>query len=261
MKKIVLNILTATLLMVVCIGCGGGGDRMRMTVEGSGEVSFSLNGSGMVTVDWGDGSSRIIRELDGNRTSFSRVYSGSGRRTITITGNEITELSVGNERLTNLDVRHNIQLRRLSVSGGQLTSLDLRNNTALTNLIVGNIPLTNLDVSRNTALTNLFVSHTQLTSLDVSNSAGLTELVVGNNQLTSLDVSNNTNLQSSLRVNDNQLTASALNALFESLPQGYRRWDSWEQRYIYSHQISIFNNPGTNEANTSIASARGWVVW
>ena len=150
---------------------------------------------------------------------------------------------------------------RLEVSG-QLTSLDVSRNTALTRLEVsGQGQLTSLDVSRNTALRSLGVWDGQLTSLDVRNNTALIELFVEYTQLTNLDVSNNTELRY-LRISRNQLTTSVLNTLFESLPQGHSRyWDRWEQRYIYSHRIFIGNNPGANEANTSIASARGWGVY
>ena len=274
MKKIVVNVLTAILLMVICIGCGGGGDRMRMTVEGSGEVRIFLRGSGTATIDWGDGSDRTTHELNNDwGTEFSKVYARSGRHTITITGNDIIGLQVGG--LTSLDVRRNPKLMRLQISGpltsldlsnntaltsleiwgSQLTSLDLRNNTALGFLRVHDSQLTSLDLSRNTALTGLNLESNQLASLNVSNSAELRFLLISDNQLTSLDMRNNIALRE-LRVSNNQLTASALNALFESLPPGQEWWDDGRRR----SGISIGNNPGANEANRSIATAKGWYI-
>ena len=189
MKKVVVKILSAIVVMAVCIGCGGGNDRMRMTVEGSGEVSIILTGSGTVTIDWGDGSDRTTRELD-REGWFSKTYAGLGRHTITITGNDITGLGWG------------IDTRGSRMQGGAT--------------------LTSLDVRRNPKLMRLDVRNTQLASLDLSRNTALTVLNVENNQLTSLDLSRNTKLFE-LWVNRNQLTTSALNALLESLPQAHRR--------------------------------------
>ena len=230
MKKLVVKILSVIVVMAVCIGCGSGGYRMTMTVEGSGSFSFELRGSGIATVDWGDGSDRTTHELSGERgRTFSKVYAGSGRHTITITGNDIIGLTVGSSQLTGLDVRRNTKLMRLEVTQGQFT---------------------NLDVSRNTALTRLWIENTQLTSLDLSNNTALTSLMIRRTPLASLDVRNNTTLNW-LNVNPNQLTASDLNALFESLPHR----DGSERGRIF-----IGNNPGTSDANRSIAEARGWYV-
>ena len=228
MKKIVVKILSAVVVMAVCIGCGGGGDRMRITVEGSGEISFSLSGSGMATVDWGDGSDRTTLELNERGTRFSKVYASSGRHTITITGNDMIGLGMHSERLISLDVRRNPKLKWLNVSGKQLTSLDLRNNAALTSLTILGTQLTNLDLSRNTALTGLGVRQGQLTNLDLSRNTALTWI----------------------DIQFSQLTTSALNALFESLPPA-----SGE-----NNRINIGYNPGTNDANRSIAEAKGWRV-
>ena len=243
MKKIVVNILTA---IIVCIGCGGSGDRMRMTVEGSGRVAFTLQGSGTAIVDWGDGSDRTIRQLSSGGTSFSKTYARSGRHTITITGNDMIGLVVGEglhdldgfrhiggELLTSLDVRRNTKLMTLTVRGTQITNLDVSNNTALTDLSFSNNRLTSLNVSGNTALTRLDVTNNQLTSLNVSGNRTLTRIYASSNQLTNLNVSGNTALRS-LNVQNIQFTSSAFNALFESLP-------------ATSGLISIRGNPGTNE--------------
>ena len=268
-KGLVFNILTAVFVLAVCIGCGGGGsDRIRMTVEGSGEVTFRLFGSGMATVDWGDGSDRTTLELSsgdgwgGGGTRFSKIFAGSGRHTITITGNDIIGFTIGTgssrtvrfsdgrwgsehyytggELLTSLDVRRNPKLMTLTVRGTQLTSLDVSNNTALTDLILRNNRLTSLNVSGNTALTRLDVINNQLTSLNASGNRTLTRIYARNNQLTSLNVSSNTALRY-LGVQNNQFTNAAFNALFESLP-------------ATSGMISINGNPGTDEARLGTRS-------
>ena len=117
----------------------------------------------------------------------------------------LTELSVNNNQLTELNVSNNTALTYLSVYGNQLTELDVSKNTALTELDVASNKLTELDVSKNTALTTLRVYSNKLTELDVSKNTALTYLSVYGNQLTELDVSKNTAL-TSLDVDFNQLT-------------------------------------------------------
>jgi hypothetical protein len=48
---------------------------------------------------------------------------------------------------------------------------------------------------------------------------------------------------------DNQLTSTALNALFESLHSNTLEGKK---------QIYIYNNPGENDCNISVAEGKGW---
>lgn len=86
-----------------------------------------------------------------------------------------------------------------------------------------------------------------LTSLDVSGCTALTELDCYDNNLTSLDVSKNTAL-TYLSCGGNNLTSSALNQIFRDLPQ------------VTSGHISIYDNPGSNTCDKSIAENKGWEV-
>ena len=273
MKKIVVKILSVIVVMAVCMSCGGGGGGSRsanitMTTEQGGQVSFRLGGSGIATVDWGDGSERVSLTLNENGVEFRHTYPNATMRTILINGDNITQLSSGGIRLTSLNVSRNTAtvLTRLSVSGitsldlsrktaltslsvSDITSLDLSSNTALTVLDVSGSQLTSLDLNRNTALTSLFVQNTSLTSLDLSRNTALTELyVIGNSLLTGLNVGNNMSALTRVDVSNNQLSISALNALFESLPSS-------------RGNIRIGHNPGTSGANRSIAEAKGWYVF
>ncbi len=96
-----------------------------------------------------------------------------------------------------------------------------------------------------------------LTSLDVSGCTALTELGCWSNNLTSLDVSKNTAL-TYLDCEDNKLTSSALNQIFRDLPQG----KTWTEGYGYTEQSSIiiYDNPGSNTCDKSIAENKGWEV-
>ena len=270
MKKIVVKILSVIVIMAVCVACGdgaGGSDRMRMTVEGSGEVSFYLSGSGTVTIDWGDGSDRTVRELErGASPRFSKVYA-PGSHTITIKGSGITGLTwqgsiiITDRRddiaLTSLDVRRNPKLTSLTVCNAQLTSLDVSRNTALTNLYVRQNQLTSLDLSRNTALRYLTVSQNQLASLDLRQNLELRRVLVYKNQLTSLNVSRYAVGLIHLSADNNQLATFALNALFESLPE-FNFLLTPDISCVFNGTIFIHGNPGTSGADRSIATAKGW---
>ncbi len=96
-----------------------------------------------------------------------------------------------------------------------------------------------------------------LTSLDVSGCTALTELGCWSNNLTSLDVSKNTAL-TYLDCEDNKLTSSALNQIFRDLPQG-KTWTEGHGRTEQS-SIIIYDNPGSNTCDKSIAENKGWEV-
>ena len=141
-------------------------------------------------------------------------FSGHSAGTITITGENITHLSVGNINLTNLDVSKNTELMMLECYENQLTSIDISKNTALTDLNCSSNSLTVLDVSVNIALIEMFCSSNQLTNLNVSKNTALECLNCKQNQLTHLDVSANTALRN-LHCEDNPLTNLDLSKIYE----------------------------------------------
>ena len=188
--------------------------QMTMTTEAE-KVTLQMDGNGMMIIDWGDGTPEDAYMISG-LTTYTHGYSSASAHTITIIGENITELWCrDNNQLTSLDVSKNTaltslicsanQLTELDVSknaaltllrcnGNQLTSMDVSKNTALTQLICGTNPLTNLDVSKNKALTILGCWKNQLSNLDVSKNTALIHLECDVNQLTNLDVSKNTAL-------------------------------------------------------------------
>jgi len=105
-----------------------------MTTEESG-ISFILAGSGVATVDWGDGSEKISLTLNENGVYFRHTYPNASIRTIIINGDNIMGLHC--DGITSLDVSRCTELKSLSISGSLITSLDVSKNTALTNLGVG----------------------------------------------------------------------------------------------------------------------------
>ena len=117
------------------------------------------------------------------------------------------------------------------------------------------------DVRKNTALTSLRCDDNQLTALDVSRNTALIGLSLQNNQLTALDVSQNTTLAGWFNCNGNQLTANALNFLFNTLNDNAVTYlnKHWIER-IFKKYIYISNNPGSADCDQSIAERKGWTV-
>ena len=260
MKNVVLNYLFITVFAVVVgvafTSCGGGsgsgGGKIKMTAEANSKLIFYLGGSGVATVDWGDGTEKVSLTLHeansyGNGVAFSHTYPDKSIRTITINGDNITSLVDFDNYITGLDVSCCTELTNLSFFG-KLTKLNLSKNTALTGLYINGGNLTSIDVSNNIALTYLYLGDNNLTSIDVSKNIALTYLDLGNNSLTSLDVSKNTAL-TKLGISSNQLAASALNALFETLHSN-----------AGEKNICTSNNPGTSDCNRSLVTNKGWNV-
>ena len=108
------------------------------------------------------------------------------------------------------------------------------NNTPHTITIKGNIKA-------------LYCGTNNFTTLDVSKNTALTELYCDDNNLSTLDVSKNTAL-TKLYCSYNKLSASALNQIFNDLPQGS------------DGHIEFYANPGSKTCNKSIAENKGWRV-
>ena len=108
---------------------------------------------------------------------------------------DLTYLDVTNQNISDLTgIEDFTGLTELYIGGNQLTSLNLNNNNALISLFAYANQLTSVDLSNNTALNVLQLAGNQLTSLDVSNNTSLEQLIFNQNQLTSIDLSNNTYL-------------------------------------------------------------------
>ena len=184
---------------------------------------------------------------------------------------ELKYLDCFNTGLTYLDVSNNVELEHLLCYSNNLTHLDVSNNTNLTHLTCSANDIIHLDVSKNIELQSLNCCSNKLTYLDVSKnvklqyveccSCTLTYLDVSKNPalerlscegtlLKRLNVSKNVNLKD-LNCANSRLSASALNALFKSLPVN----DTSEEKII-----TIGGNPGTKKCKASIAEKKGWTV-
>ena len=130
-------------------------------------------------------------------------------------------------KLTNLDVSKNTNLEKLFVSNNQLTTLDVTNNVNLKELWVDGNKLTNLDVSKNTNLEKLYAYSNSLVNINLEKNVNLIELWINYNKLINLDVANNINLVS-LHVEGNQLKNLKIgnNNKLTKLSAGYNELNS-----------------------------------
>lgn len=236
--------ICAVSVIAASLSCYGQQEQITMIFEGHGEVKFSIGGSEMVTINWGDGSkietykqANVINEYgEPLPYQYKHEYSTASATTVTITGKNIMYLNCEGTRLTGLDVSKSIALTTLECNLNQLTSLDVSNNPALEVLHCSGNKLTNLDVSKNTALTELCCVKNQLSGLDVNKNTALKELKCGMNQFSS----------------------AALKTLFETLHSNDINRDK---------HVSVSTNPGMSEDYLSyeedkkIAKGKGWLVF
>jgi hypothetical protein len=109
---------------------------------------------------------------------------------------------------------------------------------------------TSLNASKCPALEELWCEHNQITSLNTGGCPMLWKLSCFDNHLTSssLDISGCPVLQV-LDCHINQLDSTALNVVFTALP-------TRTKDYGY---LSIYDNPGADSCNRTIAENKGWV--
>ena len=148
-------------------------NEMTLTLTNQ-EVELEIVATGNFTIEWGDDTSE---QFTGNGTysNYARQYPNSNKRTIQLTGDDITWLRCHGNNLTSLDVSKNSALIWLDCHDNQLTSLDVSNNTALIGLACSFNQLTSLNVDKNKKLVWLHCENNKLTSLDVSKNTELTE--------------------------------------------------------------------------------------
>ena len=104
---------------------------MKFTTAKSGRVLFTIAGSGIATIDWGDGAINTVTLVPPQLNICSHDYSRAASRTITITGKHIIYFDCILEQLTSVDVSENAELIYLNVSVNRITSLDVSQNPAL----------------------------------------------------------------------------------------------------------------------------------
>jgi hypothetical protein len=196
-------------------------------------VDIGLAGSGTATVDWGDGKSSTLAMVEYTKRVSHTYAAPTAVRTITITGDRITQIvcsSIGvteidlskspsllsalvyYNRIASLDLSKNTELVSLDCRNNQITSLDLSANTELRTLNVsGNSGLTTLNLSANTKLTELYYGSSGITNPTFADRSKIRRLSCSNRGLTSIDLSGYTALEY-LDCGNNNLTELNLSA-------------------------------------------------
>ena len=105
----------------------------------------------------------------------------------------LTELNIGNNSITDLDISKNTKLKTLYADSNNITNIDVTNNINLDTLDLSYNKLTDLDISKNTLITQLNVENNNLTTLKLNNN--LKYLDAYENNINALDLSNNLNLE------------------------------------------------------------------
>ncbi len=183
-----------------------------------------------LSVDWGDGS------VTSSNTHKCEI---SGKYNIVISAKDLKWFSSGYDDITAIDLKRCNSLVGIDMYEVELRSLDVAGFTELKYLKIIDAHLETLNANGCEKLVVLDCSYNELTSLDVSGCTALTYLDCFGNELTS----------------------SALNQIFEDLPQG-KTWtekDNGNEREMQS-TIEIRSNPGTEDCDKSIAENKGWKV-
>ncbi|MGG8494794.1 T9SS type A sorting domain-containing protein [Tenacibaculum sp. TC6] len=133
---------------------------------------------------------------------------------------ELRLINCDNNQLTKLNFSKNIRLEKLSCNSNILTQLDLTGNTNLKELSIQSNNLSQIDLSKNINLEKIHLGHNQFSLLLFDQNIKLKELICSYNQLTQLDLSNNINL-TKLNCENNLLTSlnikNGVNELLETL--------------------------------------------
>ena len=154
-------------------------------------------------------------------------------------------------KITELDMSSNSELKNLGCYRNQLTQLIVSGNNELTSLSCGNNQLTALDVSSNLNLTLLSCRNNQLTSLNLSHNSKLMSLDCDNNQLTFLDLSKNVKLEKAKFTcsgNKYPITIDATKRTFDlnDLPTGFdvNKTSGWVGGDVVGNTLKV--NPGAD---------------
>ena len=109
-------------------------------------------------------------------------------------------------KITAVDLSHNVHLRSLSTYMNSITSIDVSKLTDLESLDCSYSDLSSLDVSKNSKLINLRAYGNQVDNIDITGAVDLAYLDVKNNWLESLDLSHNKKLVY-LNISSNEIEA------------------------------------------------------
>ena len=177
----------------------GDDDYIKLTVPAGIDQQYFLSVNGEdkdVSIDWGDGELVKVKV----KSTPTTVVGQTSGTTVTIygavTGADFSSYpGVGvDNKITAVDLSHNIHLRSLSTYMNSITSIDVSKLTDLESLDCSYSDLSTLDVSKNSKLINLRAYGNQVENIDITGAVDLAYLDVKNNWLERLDLSHNKKL-------------------------------------------------------------------
>ncbi|MFV0395570.1 MAG: hypothetical protein ACK5LC_14490 [Coprobacillaceae bacterium] len=156
-----------------------------------------------------ENASTDVKEINVNSksiVSLKGIEYFTSLETLKCSYNKIEELNIGNNinlkvlecyvnNLTNLNLDHNTNLETLGCNYNQLTTLDLSNNINIENVFCNNNKIQSVNFGTQSSLKTLEINNNELTTIDVSVLASLVSLNCSYNKLETLDLSNNYNLE------------------------------------------------------------------
>jgi len=168
-------------------------------------LGVQVSGSGTATVDWGDNTQPVTRQIGpydpwSSTSNFSHTYSSSSTepRTITIIGENVTVISVN----VPLPLYGGIT----DETRGPFRSINANGHKTLKEIYCLHNKITDINVSNCTALRVLDCPVNYLSRLNVEGCIKLEELLCNSNQLTTLNMNGCSSL-TRLRCNGNQLAS------------------------------------------------------
>ncbi len=180
-------------------------DPTGLTRAGGGSIGFGVAGTGMVTIEWGDGEQTNASINTSAETFFPHTYAESAVYVVTVSG-DIWSLDCSRSGLIGLDISAAPGLVTLKCSGNKLTDfvhddlslpeLDLSGDTALTELVINTANTKKLDVSGCRALVTLTAKpgsgvRGALETLNITDCTALEFIDCRWNKLEQIDLSTN----------------------------------------------------------------------
>lgn len=194
-------------------------------------------------IDWGDYSF-------GCGLRSERSYEKKGKYKITITAEELQEVSVIGSNCMFADFSGCKHLKRLYIDGTGLKSIELHGCKELKLLSCGNNQLTTLDLFDLPKLHRLECSHNYLQSLILRRTCAISHISCNDNQLNELKIPGKNSLVY-LDCSDNLLSEESLKKVFSRL-------------FCYlperKAKISCERNPGFPSCNTRKIIDKGWRI-
>lgn len=167
---------------------------------------------------------------------------------------EVTTMVIESAELTALDVTMNPHLDQFFTFGGNISKIDLSNAVKLRRVALDENQTSEIIFSPEaTGLEEIYVANNNLTTLDVSMASNALLIEAGDNQLTSIKVPASFIDLWGFNVENNQLTADALNTIYDSLNQA-----GTQIYYDWQYTMNLWGNPGTATSDVYKLKLKGW---